>query len=187
MITNWFSVGQSTQLRIKAMLNIEIYYMTLRRMDVPLLVERGNQKDEEKDASSGKVINIMSVDSTKISKLGSSWYVIVQAPLQLGLGLYFLFTLLGWSSILGMAAMIITITLNNLNSKLFVKTQRQLMKARDKRVSLMNEMLQGIRQIKFFAWESNWSKQVMYARNVELGCLKAVYISQAMFMFLWQR
>lgn len=183
MINNWFSVGQSTQLRIKAMLNIEIYHKTLRRINVPLLVEQ----DNEKDANSGKVINIMSVDSTKISKLGSSWYVIVQAPLQLGLGLYFLFTLLGWSSILGMAVMIITITLNNLNSKLFVKTQRQLMKARDKRVSLMNEMLQGIRQIKFFAWESDWSKQVMYARNVELGCLKAVYISQAMFMFLWQR
>lgn len=139
MINNWFSVGQSTQLRIKAMLNIEIYHKTLRRINVPLLVEQ----DNEKDANSGKVINIMSVDSTKISKLGSSWYVIVQAPLQLGLGLYFLFTLLGWSSILGMAVMIITITLNNLNSKLFVKTQRQLMKARDKRVSLMNEMLQG--------------------------------------------
>lgn len=82
--------------------------------------------------------------------------------------------------------MAITIPINHYNSKLYIKQQNSLMKARDKRVSLMNELLQGIRQIKFFAWEANWTERVLNARDVELKHLKDLYINEVVFSALWQ-
>lgn len=179
------------------MLNMEIYRKTLRRKDTSGAsgnnskkenAEKENDTIEEEEISSmtGMIVNLMSTDSARVSDFSSWWFVLFQAPLELSIGIYFLYNLLGWSSLLGLTVMVVTIPINNMNSKLFVKTQDQLMKARDKRVSLMNEVLQGIRQIKFFAWESNWSKRILEARNIELGFLRLIYITEVMFSFLWQ-
>ncbi|KAG2202200.1 hypothetical protein INT47_002119 [Mucor saturninus] len=193
----WFFAQSSTQMRTKSMLNMEIYRKTLRRMDTVVLSGGGANRDEKKDAeknkdeedstsSTGMVVNLMSTDSSRISDFASWWFVLIEAPVQLGVGVYFLYTLLGWSAILGLSTMIITIPINHYNSNLFLRTQEKVMKARDKRVSLMNEVLQGIRQIKFFAWEANWSKRILEARNLELGYLRLVYFSEIIFMILWQ-
>lgn len=197
ILTLGYVAHSVTQMRTKSMLNMEIYRKTLRRMDTVVLSGSGS-KDEGKDtdknrdlegavSSTGMVVNLMSTDSSKISDFASWWFVLIEAPVQLGVGVYFLFTLLGWSAILGLSTMIITIPVNHYNSSLFLSTQEKVMKARDKRVSLMNEVLQGIRQIKFFAWEANWSKRILEARNLELGYLKLVYFSEIVFMILWQR
>lgn len=197
ILTLGYVAHSVTQMRTKSMLNMEIYRKTLRRMDTVVL-SGSSSKDEGKDtdknrdlegatSSTGMVVNLMSTDSSKISDFASWWFVLIEAPVQLGVGVYFLFTLLGWSAILGLSTMIITIPVNHYNSSLFLSTQEKVMKARDKRVSLMNEVLQGIRQIKFFAWEANWSKRILEARNLELGYLKLVYFSEIVFMILWQR
>lgn len=82
--------------------------------------------------------------------------------------------------------MIIVLPLNHYNAKMYTRTQDKLMEARDKRVNLMNEVLQGIRQIKFFAWEKKWSELIMEAREVELHHLSITYISGVLFSFIWQ-
>lgn len=82
--------------------------------------------------------------------------------------------------------MIVTLPANHYNAKIFAKSQDRLMEARDKRVNLMNEVLQGIRQIKFFAWESKWGERVMEARKTELKHLRTGYLSELGFNFLWQ-
>lgn len=198
MLTRVYVAQSSTQMRTKSMLNMEIYRKTLRRMDTVVLSGGGASRDEKMDdeknkdeegntSSTGMVVNLMSTDSSRISDFASWWFVLIEAPVQLGVGIYFLYTLLGWSAILGLSTMIITIPINHYNSNLFLSTQEKVMKARDKRVSLMNEVLQGIRQIKFFAWEENWSKRILEARNLELGYLKVVYYSEIIFMILWQR
>lgn len=50
----------------------------------------------------------------------------------------------------------------------------------------MNEVLQGIRQINFFAWESNGTKLILESREVELGYLRIGYIAEVVLMLLWQ-
>ncbi|KAG2203106.1 hypothetical protein INT47_004913 [Mucor saturninus] len=194
----WFFAQSNSQTRIKSMLNMEIYRKTLRRMDTTVMAgAKSNKKDqvgkdndeiEENEVSSmtGMIVNLMSTDSSRISGFASWWFVMIQAPIELAIGIYFLFTLLGWSSILGLAVMVIAIPINNMNSKVSIRTQAKLMKRRDKRISLMNEVLQGIRQIKFFAWESNWTERILETRNIELGYLRTVYITQAIFEVLWQ-
>ncbi|KAI9483188.1 MAG: P-loop containing nucleoside triphosphate hydrolase protein [Benjaminiella poitrasii] len=200
----WYYASSSVQVRIKAMLNIEIYRKTLRRRDLsvasPKIDEEDNKKDkddkkneleenkekEDVSSSTGTIVNLMSTDSNRISEFSVWWFSVLAAPTELVVGIYFLYNLLGKSCFLGLLVMIVVLPLNHYNAKMFAKTQDKLMESRDKRVSLMNEVLQGIRQIKFFAWETNWEKRIMEARDVELHHLGITYLSGVLFTFLWQ-
>jgi ABC-type multidrug transport system fused ATPase/permease subunit len=193
----------SVEIRFKSMMNLEIYQKTLRRMDTSVLSgskksslsrslkdqdDASKKEIDEDDVSSltGMIVNLMSTDATKVADFTSWWFVGITAPTELAIGIYFLYTLMGWSCILGLMVILVILPFNHLNTKIFIKSEDLLMKARDKRVSLMNEVLQGIRQIKFFAWESNWTKRIMESRTVELGHLSVIYITEVIFWFLWE-
>ncbi|KAG2204776.1 hypothetical protein INT47_004051 [Mucor saturninus] len=186
--------SSSLRVRMKGMLNLEIYRKTLRRMDVPDMARDTGSIDDKKTSTTGEtgntttgtIVNLMSTDSQRISDFTTSWFTIIEAPIELFVGITFLYSLLGSSCLLGLSVMIITLPLNHYNSVFFAQTQEKLMEARDRRVSLMNELLQGIRQIKFFAWELSWEKRVLEARNEEIRHLKKTYISEVLFNFLWQ-
>lgn len=86
------TAASSLQVRIKAMLNIEIYRKTLRRRDLAVEApkidsEESDKKDDidkdkkedskEKDdisSSTGTIVNLMSTDSNRISEF-STWWV----------------------------------------------------------------------------------------------------------------
>ncbi|CDH57434.1 abc bile acid [Lichtheimia corymbifera JMRC:FSU:9682] len=198
----WYWAASSLQVRLKAMLNIEIYHKTLRRLDSAIASggqekeesgkktsEEDDTKSEEEDedvTSTGQIVNLMSTDSDRISEFSTWWFNAITCPAELVVGTYFLYTILGVSCFTGLGVMVLALPLNHYNAQLFAKTQDRLMDARDKRVSLMNEVLQGIRQIKFFASESNWEKRIMQSRAVELGYLRTAYISEALFQMVWQ-
>lgn len=174
------------------MLNIELYRKTLRRRDTS--ISSGGKKKpltaavDEANVSSatGLIVNLMSTDAARIADFATQWNVLVRAPTELVFGIYFLYRLLGWSSIMGLLVIVATLPLNHFNTKWYLRLEVQLMKIRDKRVSLMNEVLQGIRQIKFFAWESNWSKRILESRDAELRYIKTGYLSEVVFLLLWQ-
>ncbi|KAG6895370.1 hypothetical protein C0992_001606 [Termitomyces sp. T32_za158] len=59
------------------------------------------------------------------------------------------------------------------------------MKARDERVSLMNEILGGIRMLKFMAWERNFEARVMKVREKELKYQKLNYSIETLWNAIW--
>ncbi|KAG1381714.1 hypothetical protein G6F61_002924 [Rhizopus arrhizus] len=198
----WYYASSNVQVRVKAMLNIEIYGKTLRRRDLAIATpkieeeeskddakkeeDKGEKTKEDVSSSTGTIVNLMSTDSNRVSEFATWWWTVLEAPAELGVGIYFLYTLLGKSCFLGLLVMIIILPVNHYNAKMFASTQDKLMESRDKRISLMNEVLQGIRQIKFFAWEKNWEKRVMEARAIELRHLAITYISGVLFTLTWQ-
>lgn len=93
--------------------------------------------------------------------------------------------------------------LTHLASKVVVRTQENLMKARDKRTGLMNEILQGIRMLKyvpvvrlhparpthghrFMAWERSFQKRVNDIRKDELHWQARNYQIEVAFNALWE-
>ncbi|KAI7849482.1 P-loop containing nucleoside triphosphate hydrolase protein, partial [Circinella umbellata] len=141
---------------------------------------------EEDLSSTGQIVNLMSTDSDRISEFSTYWFSLFTAPLEVAIGIYFVYRLLGLSSFMGLSVMIICLPINHFNAKLYAKTQDKLMDARDKRVSLMNEVLQGIRQIKFFASEKDWQKRILQSRNTEMGFLRISYYCEALLILIWQ-
>lgn len=49
-----------------------------------------------------------------------------------------------------------------------------LMRLRDERTTLLNEMIQGIQVIKFFAWEDSFVERINGVREREMTLLKYV-------------
>lgn len=73
---------------------------------------------------------------------------IEDSPIELFIGTVFLYSLLGSSAFFGLATALILLPLNQFASKFVVIAQDNLMKARDERVALMNEVLGAIRMLK---------------------------------------
>lgn len=63
--------------------------------------------------------------------------------------------------------------------------QKVMMMNKDKRVKMMNEVLQGIRIIKFFAWENSYMNKINEIRDFELKTLRASSYLVAGTMFSW--
>ncbi|GBC03173.1 hypothetical protein RclHR1_00500021 [Rhizophagus clarus] len=198
----WYWSSSVLQIVVKAQLNSEIYSKSLKRYDSSFTSMHGDDDDddERKDENSGKdnddaddedistigkITNLMAVDSNRISDFATWWNSIIDCPIELCVGFYFLYQLLGSSCLYGLLVMILILPINHQTAKSYNKTQDKLMKARDKRVNLMNEVLQGIRMVKFYAWEKNWENRILDARNSELKQLRSNFIHLTMFDLVW--
>ena len=59
------------------------------------------------------------------------------------------------------------------------------MKAKDKRVKLMNEILGGVKVLKLYGWEPSFMKQVLDIRDTEISVLKKAAYLNAFLSFFW--
>jgi ABC-type multidrug transport system fused ATPase/permease subunit len=90
------------------------------------------------------------------------------SPIEVVVASVFLYSLLGWSAFSGIIVLVVAMPINTYLSKKSVKIYKEAMKARDKRLSVMNELIGAITFIKFFAWTDKWKKRVTDARTAEL-------------------
>lgn len=94
--------------------------------------------------------------------------MIYSAPVEIIVALFYLYHLLGSAALVGAAVMVLCFPITGLFTKIMFKNYAALTTAKDKRNDLINELLQGIRMIKYFAWEGNWREKVFAARRDEI-------------------
>ena len=63
--------------------------------------------------------------------------------------------------------------------------QIEQMKNKDKRNKLMDEILNGMKIIKLYAWESSFRAKVNAIRDQEIAALKKIAYLNAAMTFLW--
>lgn len=95
-------------------------------------------------------------------------YFIYSSPIEIVVASVFLYKILGWSAFAGFFVLVIASPINTFVSKRSYKIQKELLKARDKRMTVMNELIGGISFIKFFAWTEKWQQRATEARSAEL-------------------
>ena len=118
------------------------------------------------------MINLIGVDAGRVADFGLHNYNIPASFVQLAISMTFLVYLLGWLPItLGLLSVGLTIPVNTIFSKALFATDRKLMKLRDEKLEIVNEALQGIRQVKFSALEAQWEKRILSVRRKELTTL----------------
>ncbi|KAF9427068.1 hypothetical protein BGZ94_005535, partial [Podila epigama] len=152
--------GRRVDVRLKAMISAEVYAKSLRRKDmtgiVPVVLTRKGVRSD-----TGMITNLMAVDANRVSALAASIFFLYTCPLEIFIGVFMLYNVLGWSAFVGLAVMLVTAPAHHLAAKKYARIQEQLMETRDRRVGLVSEMLLGIRMIKFFGWEKNVQKKIM--------------------------
>ncbi|KAI0405284.1 multidrug resistance-associated protein [Xylaria palmicola] len=143
-------------------------------------------KGNDEQANQGTIINLMSVDSFKISECTSYLhFLLASAPTMLAVSVALLWQVMGLSAIPGLVMMVLLLPTNILLGKGFNYTQKKIMAATDKRIHTTNEILQNIRIIKYFAWEVRFGAIVDEKRRAELKALRNRYIIWALAVAIW--
>lgn len=122
--------------------------------------------------TTGKVTNIMSTDTTRIDFACGFFHVAWAAPVQLCIALGLLIKNVGLSALAGFALLIIMGPLQTKVMKTLAKTRGKAAKITDDRVKLTQEVLQGIRVIKYYAWEESFLNALNKLRDKEMKYIR---------------
>ncbi|ORX56336.1 hypothetical protein DM01DRAFT_1018486 [Hesseltinella vesiculosa] len=164
--------GRRWNVRTLAMLDSEIYDKTLRRKDMSgKVVGKDDKENTEKASGTGKITNLMSIDADRLADLPAYVFMFYNAPVEVVIATVYLYYLLGTAAFVGVGAMILCFPLTTYIITKLGKKYEELTAARDRRNDLLNELLQGVRMIKFFAWEDNWTDRVKTVRAEEVKAL----------------
>ncbi|WYZ38528.1 hypothetical protein EsH8_III_000442 [Colletotrichum jinshuiense] len=144
-----------------------------------------DKKDDEQ-ANLGTIINLMSVDSFKIAEVTAYLHFIcASAPSQLIIAIILLWQVMGLSAIPGLIVMALLLPINYSFARGFANTSKKILGATDKRINVTNEVLQNIRIIKYFAWETKFGRIVDEKRAAELKALRSRYIIWSFAVAVW--
>ncbi|KAF8208849.1 P-loop containing nucleoside triphosphate hydrolase protein [Mycena galopus ATCC 62051] len=105
------------------------------------------------------------------------WINVLLFPLQVALAIWFLYLILGWSSFVGLAVILITLPLPSYLARI-IRICRYLLDARylltDARVQQVTETMNVLRMIKWFAWESKIKEDIAAKREEELIAIRNI-------------
>uniref|UniRef100_A0A336K4Z6 ABC-type glutathione-S-conjugate transporter n=1 Tax=Culicoides sonorensis TaxID=179676 RepID=A0A336K4Z6_CULSO len=131
-----------------------------------------------KEFNIGEIVNLIAVDAQRFMDLTTYLNMLWSAPLQISLSLFFLWMILGPSVLAGLSVMIVLIPVNGYFANKIKILQIKQMQNKDERVNLMNQILNGIKVLKLYAWEPCFKNQISNVREKEIKVLKqAAYLN----------
>lgn len=133
----------------------------------------------------GEIVNLQSVDAQMFQDITPYLHLLWSAPLQLSIGIFMLYQLLGPSCFAGLGIFVVLGPIIGWISSKLIKFQSKVMTFKDERTKLMNEILNGIRIIKFFVWEDSFTQKVNKIRDNELDILRRSIVIRALSTFFW--
>lgn len=141
--------------------------------------------DARKEATVGETVNLMSADAQRFNDVTNFIHLLWSCPLQIILSIVFLWIELGPSVLAGLAVMVLMVPINGVIATKARKFQVENMKFKDERLKIMNEILNGIKILKLYAWEPSFQAQVEDIREKELKVLRkfAYLTSVSTFIF----
>lgn len=156
-------------------LNARIYTQALR------LSRRARQ-----DKPVGDIVNHMGTDTDAVAEMPT-----VTAEILYGLGVVAAVTVvtyryIGVATFAALATLVVLSPFCQRLAKRFIVHDDEIMKFRDRRVSLMSQVVSGIRVVKFLAWEQRLTAQIDALRHEEVAARKRLgfAMSKSLLLFL---
>ena len=128
----------------------------------------------------------MSIDTQRFIDLMPSLNMIWSSPLIIMLSMVSLWNLLGPSCLAGLMVMVLIVPLTSVTSTFMRKFSFANMRTKDTRIKVMNEILEGIKVLKLYAWEPSFLAKITSIRGSEVETLKKVAYLGAVQTFLFQ-
>ncbi|SJL01376.1 uncharacterized protein ARMOST_04697 [Armillaria ostoyae] len=125
--------------------------------------------------SVGKITNMISADASRLDRVCILWVAPIQIVIVVGL----LFNNLGYSALVGFGILIFSFPMQVFVGRIMIELRKKSVKITDARVRGTTEALQGIRLIKFYAWEAFYSFQIGKLRQKEIRILKRATVARS--------
>ncbi|PCH35576.1 hypothetical protein WOLCODRAFT_80373 [Wolfiporia cocos MD-104 SS10] len=120
----------------------------------------------------GRLNNLIFSDVSTVAGAREVMILLVEMPLQTVACVWFLYSILGPSAIVGMVVMIILFPIPGYVAKMSQAAQGTKMEKSDSRVQVATETINVIRMIKLFGWEKRLSDRLREKRAEELHWIK---------------
>ncbi|KAJ3331898.1 hypothetical protein HDU76_001930 [Blyttiomyces sp. JEL0837] len=118
---------------------------------------------------SGKVLNLVSTDLGRIEQAANQLNNVWTVPFWFLVTVGLLVRVIGPSAFAGIALMVVCVPLQGHMIGRLMRIRTKAAAITDERIKLTSEILQGIRIIKFFTWETNFTTRVSNLRTSELS------------------
>ncbi|KAK2168341.1 hypothetical protein NP493_1234g00004 [Ridgeia piscesae] len=176
VVVHWWLYGAYvTGMKARSILNGVVYRKALR---LSSCARHGR--------SVGELVNLVSIDSQKVEEMFVYYNSLWNVPLSVVVCMLFLWREVGLSAFAGLAVLAVLIPINAvfLGSKIS-QYQTLRMKINDTRMRLTNEMLNGIKVLKFNAWETLFQEKLLVIRKKELKLLRKIAYINAITAVTW--
>jgi len=135
-------------------------------------------------SSVGQVLNLMQLDAEKVATFCQMLHAGWSSPAQFFVAVALLYKYIGPSSLIALAFTLLTFPLQAKLLKMQTAITRKNASVTDNRVKLTNEILQGIKAVKFYAWERPFSEEVGRIREQELKNVRKTIVIRAVFLMI---
>ncbi|WWC71394.1 uncharacterized protein I206_105349 [Kwoniella pini CBS 10737] len=124
----------------------------------------------------GKLVNHISTDTSRIDFAAGFAHIIWTAPIQMIVIIIILLVQIGYSALPGIAFLLIMTPLQVMFMKNLFLIRKKAMRWTDKRAKLLQEMLGGMRIVKYMAWETPFLNKVHQIRGMEIKYIRSLLV-----------
>lgn len=192
----WYSLSD-VALPIRTQISGLIFDKALRRKNIKTASQQDDSSDSEESTASTEedtgvlkshqaIVNLVGIDNERLLYFFQFHFMILNGVIKLVIFSSFILQLLGWIPFAaGILAWALTLPLNTWFSGKALAESRSLMRLRDAKLSRINEVLTGMRQIKFSALESQWEQRLLTLRETELQALWRFFLADSGLFACW--
>lgn len=139
----------------------------------------------KRNTTVGEIVNLMAVDSNRFFEMLPEFHAIWAGAVVIGMVTYVVFQYLSYAVFAGLFVALLTFPFSVFIGTQLKKLQVEQMKFKDERVKSINEILNGMKVLKLYAWEPSFEKLITDIREIELGIMRkiAVYNAAGFFLF----
>jgi ATP-binding cassette subfamily C (CFTR/MRP) protein 1 len=124
--------------------------------------------------TNGKLTNLLSTDCHRIDFALQWIHFAWTFPVSIGICIAIVVTNIGASGLVGFALLFVCFFIISFTARQLTKIRKKVNKITDNRVSVMREVLQSMKIIKFYSWEDAYKDRIYSIRKNEMNRIKAM-------------
>ncbi|XP_048238817.1 multidrug resistance-associated protein 1-like [Haliotis rufescens] len=141
--------------------------------------------EAQKTSTVGEIVNLMAVDCQRIQDMISYTWMVWSIPFQACLAVYLLWSKMGAPVLAGLFVLFLLLPINAYLAYKQQQLQRLNLIQKDSRIKLLNEVLNGIKVLKLYAWEPSFRDKILAIREKELKILMKIAYLNGISTFVW--
>ncbi|KAJ1924906.1 hypothetical protein IWQ60_004913 [Tieghemiomyces parasiticus] len=128
--------------------------------------------DNQDFSANGKVMNLVSSDMKRVAEAASYAVDVVCIPIELTVGIFYLWQLLGLSALVAVGVLVLSYAPNKYFFKRATVLEDDSNTISDRRMAAITELLNGVRIVKLFGWENNFQSKIQAIRDEQLTVIR---------------
>ncbi|XP_048733200.2 multidrug resistance-associated protein 1-like [Ostrea edulis] len=133
--------------------------------------------ESKKSSTVGEMVNLMSKDANRVIVFQIQFLFF--GPLVILTAMYLLYQEMGMSTFVGFSFLLVLIPANAYIAKTHKEIDKKVTDFTDKRMKIMNEVFNGMKVLKLYAWETSFEEKIASIRRGELSEKKTKHIIDA--------